>query len=89
MREGLLKKKLTYLFTTLHTHTPRKDEPTHTHFDRWGAEQRFVSCPKMEPNCAICNGPAFRRCPCEHERLIMAVEQSEQRVLQPMWEEIR
>lgn len=43
----------------------------------------------MEPNCAICNGPAYRQCPCEHQSLIVAVEQSEQRVLHPMWDEIR
>ncbi|KAF8456639.1 hypothetical protein BGX38DRAFT_1266385 [Terfezia claveryi] len=43
----------------------------------------------MEPNCAICNGPAYRQCPCEHQSLIVAVEQSEQRALHPMWNEIR
>ncbi|KAF8477587.1 hypothetical protein BDZ91DRAFT_30930 [Kalaharituber pfeilii] len=43
----------------------------------------------MEPNCAICDGPAYRQCPCEHQSLILAVEQSEQRVLHPMWDEIR
>ncbi|KAI5803283.1 hypothetical protein DFH27DRAFT_44859 [Peziza echinospora] len=43
----------------------------------------------MEPNCAICDGPAYVQCPCEHQSLILAVEQAEERVLHPLWDEIR
>jgi hypothetical protein len=33
------------------------------------------------PNCAICNTPAYPECPCESERLKIAVKQAEQRAM--------
>jgi hypothetical protein len=35
----------------------------------------------VAPNCAICNAPAYPECPCEAERLQMAVKQAEQRAM--------
>ncbi|KAH8148717.1 uncharacterized protein LAJ45_07060 [Morchella importuna] len=43
----------------------------------------------MDPNCAICDGPPKNRCDCEFRTLVHAVEESEQRVLEPMYDEIR
>ncbi|CAO2655865.1 Nn.00g046680.m01.CDS01 [Neocucurbitaria sp. VM-36] len=41
------------------------------------------------PNCAICNAPAYPECPCEAERLQIAVKQAEQRVMEERLAEIR
>lgn len=43
----------------------------------------------MDPNCAICDGSPKNRCDCEFLTLIHAVEESEQRVMGRMYEEIR
>ena len=44
---------------------------------------------EAQPNCAICNGPANPECPCESERLSVAVKQAEDRALQSRLYEIR
>ncbi|KAF2203992.1 hypothetical protein GQ43DRAFT_429405 [Delitschia confertaspora ATCC 74209] len=41
------------------------------------------------PNCAICNGPATPECPCESDRLQIAVKQAEDRAMQARLQEIR
>ncbi|KAF2749873.1 hypothetical protein M011DRAFT_280525 [Sporormia fimetaria CBS 119925] len=41
------------------------------------------------PNCAICNAPAYPECPCEAERLQIAVKQAEHRAMEPRLAEIR
>ncbi|KAF2800638.1 hypothetical protein K505DRAFT_228183 [Melanomma pulvis-pyrius CBS 109.77] len=41
------------------------------------------------PNCAICNAPAYPECPCESERLQIAVKQAEQRAMEEKLAEIR
>lgn len=41
------------------------------------------------PNCAICNAPAYPECPCESERLQIAVKQAEQRAMESRLAEIR
>ncbi|KAF2465465.1 uncharacterized protein BDR25DRAFT_239297 [Lindgomyces ingoldianus] len=41
------------------------------------------------PNCAICNAPAYPDCPCESERLQIAVKQAEHRVMDAKLTEIR
>lgn len=41
------------------------------------------------PNCAICNAPAYPECPCESERLQIAVKQAEQRAMDERMAEIR
>ena len=41
------------------------------------------------PNCAICNAPAYPECPCESERLQIAVKQAEQRAMEERMAEIR
>ncbi|KAJ4295123.1 hypothetical protein N0V90_007133 [Kalmusia sp. IMI 367209] len=41
------------------------------------------------PNCAICNAPAFPECPCESERLQIAVKQAEQRAMEETLTKIR
>lgn len=41
------------------------------------------------PNCAICNAPAYPECPCESERLQIAVKQAEQRAMDDRLAEIR
>ncbi|KAF2036652.1 hypothetical protein EK21DRAFT_95892 [Setomelanomma holmii] len=41
------------------------------------------------PNCAICNAPAYPECPCESERLQIAVKQAEQRAMDERLAEIR
>lgn len=43
----------------------------------------------MDPNCAICDGPPKNCCDCEFRTLIHAVEESEQRVMGRMYDEIR
>ncbi|KAI9665606.1 MAG: hypothetical protein M1829_005686 [Trizodia sp. TS-e1964] len=43
----------------------------------------------MDPNCAICDAPPQSQCPCEAERLQLAVQQSESRTLNPMLIEIQ
>ena len=44
---------------------------------------------EAQPNCAICNGPSNPECPCESERLSMAVRQAEDRALKSRLHEIR
>ncbi|KAF2652689.1 hypothetical protein K491DRAFT_604419 [Lophiostoma macrostomum CBS 122681] len=41
------------------------------------------------PNCAICNAPANPECPCESERLQIAVKQAEHRAMETRLAEIR
>lgn len=41
------------------------------------------------PNCAICNAPANPECPCEAERLQIAVKQAEHRAMETKLAEIR
>ncbi|KAF2757809.1 hypothetical protein EJ05DRAFT_424993, partial [Pseudovirgaria hyperparasitica] len=41
------------------------------------------------PNCAICNAPGTPECPCEADRLKIAVEQAQRRALDPRLAEIR
>ncbi|KAF2178231.1 hypothetical protein K469DRAFT_731721 [Zopfia rhizophila CBS 207.26] len=41
------------------------------------------------PNCAICNAPANPECPCESERLQIAVKQAEQRAMESRLAEIK
>ncbi|KAF2261960.1 hypothetical protein CC78DRAFT_445818, partial [Lojkania enalia] len=41
------------------------------------------------PNCAICNAPAYPECPCESERLQIAVKQAEKRAMEARLDEIR
>ncbi|KAH7135604.1 hypothetical protein B0J11DRAFT_547483 [Dendryphion nanum] len=41
------------------------------------------------PNCAICNAPADPECPCESERLQIAVKQAEKRAMEGRLAEIR
>lgn len=41
------------------------------------------------PNCAICNAPAYPECPCESERLQIAVKQAEQRAMDEKLSELR
>ncbi|KAL6707753.1 hypothetical protein ACN47E_003874 [Coniothyrium glycines] len=41
------------------------------------------------PNCAICNAPAYPECPCESERLEIAVKQAETRALEDRMADIR
>jgi hypothetical protein len=41
------------------------------------------------PNCAICDAPAYPECPCESERLQVAVKQAEQRAMDMRLAEIR
>ncbi|KAF2493428.1 hypothetical protein BU16DRAFT_528731 [Lophium mytilinum] len=41
------------------------------------------------PNCAICNAPAYPECPCESERLQIAVKQAEARAMDSRLAEIR
>jgi len=41
------------------------------------------------PNCAICNAPAYPECPCESERLQIAVKQAEQRAMDEKMSELR
>ncbi|KAF2130432.1 hypothetical protein P153DRAFT_395845 [Dothidotthia symphoricarpi CBS 119687] len=41
------------------------------------------------PNCAICNAPAYPECPCEAERLQVAVKQAEQRAMDERLADIR
>lgn len=41
------------------------------------------------PNCAICNAPADPECPCESERLQIAVKQAEKRAMDARLAEIR
>ncbi|KAI8935336.1 hypothetical protein NX059_007921 [Plenodomus lindquistii] len=41
------------------------------------------------PNCAICNAPAYPECPCEADRLQIAVKQAERRVMEDRLAEIR
>lgn len=43
------------------------------------------------PNCAICNAPTYpdQDCPCEAERLQVAVQEAEQRFMQMRLAEIR
>ncbi|KAF2867008.1 hypothetical protein BDV95DRAFT_468200, partial [Massariosphaeria phaeospora] len=41
------------------------------------------------PNCAICNAPAYPECPCESERLQIAVKQAEGRAMEEKLAEIR
>lgn len=41
------------------------------------------------PNCAICNAPAYPECPCESERLQIAVKQAEHRAMEEKLTEIR
>lgn len=44
---------------------------------------------ESQPNCAICNAPSYPECPCESERLTIAVRQAEQRALDTRLAEIR
>jgi len=41
------------------------------------------------PNCAICNAPAYPECPCEADRLQIAVKQAEARIMEDRLAEIR
>ncbi|KAF1977577.1 hypothetical protein BU23DRAFT_550869 [Bimuria novae-zelandiae CBS 107.79] len=41
------------------------------------------------PNCAICNAPPVPECPCESERLQIAVKQAEHRAMEEKLSEIR
>lgn len=41
------------------------------------------------PNCAICNGPSDPECPCEAERLQIAVKQAENRAMDERLADIR
>jgi hypothetical protein len=41
------------------------------------------------PNCAFCNAPSDPECPCESERLRIAVRQAEQRAMDERLAEIR
>ncbi|KAF2739648.1 hypothetical protein EJ04DRAFT_286056 [Polyplosphaeria fusca] len=41
------------------------------------------------PNCAICNAPAYPECPCESDRLQIAVKQAENRAMETRLDEIR
>ncbi|KAH9864022.1 hypothetical protein J1614_009955 [Plenodomus biglobosus] len=41
------------------------------------------------PNCAICNAPAYPECPCEADRLQIAVKQAEMRIMEDRLAEIR
>ncbi|CBX94411.1 hypothetical protein IAQ61_009879 [Plenodomus lingam] len=41
------------------------------------------------PNCAICNAPAYPECPCEADRLQIAVKQAEMRMMEDRLAEIR
>jgi hypothetical protein len=41
------------------------------------------------PNCAICNAPSYPECPCESERLQIAVRQAEQYAMDEGLAEIR
>ncbi|KAL5118861.1 hypothetical protein ACEQ8H_003183 [Pleosporales sp. CAS-2024a] len=41
------------------------------------------------PNCAICDAPAYPECPCESERLQIAIKQAEQRAMDERLAEIR
>lgn len=41
------------------------------------------------PNCAICNAPAYPECPCESDRLQIAVKQAEARAMEDRMAEIR
>ncbi|KAF2822666.1 hypothetical protein CC86DRAFT_255559, partial [Ophiobolus disseminans] len=41
------------------------------------------------PNCAICNAPAYPECPCESERLEIAVKQASKRALEERLTEVR
>jgi hypothetical protein len=43
----------------------------------------------LAPNCAICNAPAYPECPCESERLQLAVKQAQQRAMNERLGEIR
>lgn len=41
------------------------------------------------PNCAICNAPAYPECPCEADRMQIAVKQAEARIMEDRLSEIR
>jgi len=41
------------------------------------------------PNCAICDAPPYPECPCEAERLQIAIKQAEQRAMDERLAEIR
>jgi hypothetical protein len=41
------------------------------------------------PNCAICDAPAYPECPCEAERLQIAIKQAEQRAMNERLAEIQ
>jgi len=43
----------------------------------------------LDPNCAICNAPPQAQCPCEAERLEIAVRQAEHRMLDAMMADVR
>ncbi|KAF2229926.1 hypothetical protein EV356DRAFT_454888 [Viridothelium virens] len=44
---------------------------------------------ESNPNCAICNAPALPECPCESERLTIAVRQAEKRAMDDRLHHIR
>jgi hypothetical protein len=44
---------------------------------------------KFDPDCAICNAPAFQGCDCEARGFDIAVRQAEQRILAPKFNRIR
>ena len=45
--------------------------------------------PYREPNCSVCNRPAKHQCDCEFHSLVIAVEDSESKVIGPLWDDLR
>ncbi|KAA8914516.1 hypothetical protein FN846DRAFT_885914 [Sphaerosporella brunnea] len=41
------------------------------------------------PNCSVCDAPAKNQCGCELASLIVAVEESEQKIMGAVWDDIR
>lgn len=58
---------------------------------QFGSKYKTIDrdCVDLSPNCAICNGAAFPECPCESERLQIAVKQAETRSMGARLMEIR
>ena len=64
-------------------------------YDPWPAKMysRTPTAPKgiirMDPDCAVCHGPATLGCDCEAKGLEVAIKQAEGRMMQAIYNDIR
>lgn len=63
--------------------------------DLWSAKMYSRAPPaskgiiRMDPDCAVCHGPATLGCDCEAKGLEVAIKQAENRMMQAIYNDIR